>query len=55
MMNRNLAIVVSNPAPAREHQYPRTWLVYASDRDTVKIHVSRDIAGQPTVADKIAV
>lgn len=51
-MNRNLTIVVSNPAPQRERQYPRTWLVYVQGRTTVKVHVSHDVAGCPSVADR---
>jgi hypothetical protein len=51
-MNRKLSIVISNSTPQREYQYPRTWLVYSQSEHTVKIHIARNVAGEPAVADK---
>ena len=52
--NRSLIIVVSNPTPSREPQYPRTWLLYVPERDTVKVHVTHEGNAKPRVVDKSA-
>jgi hypothetical protein len=53
-MNRHLTIVVRNISPKRERQYPRSWLLFASDRDPVRIHISHSFEGAPKVTDKSA-
>lgn len=48
-----LAIVLRNPEPRREPQYPDGWMLLTSDRQ-LKIFVCRDVVGRPRVVRKKA-
>lgn len=54
-MRADLTIILKNQAPNREERYPRTWLIYPSSRDAVKVHVTHSGVGSPRVVDKKAV
>ena len=48
-----LTIIVRNPAPRRNGNYPRTWMVY-SDGHAIRVYVAHDHASHPYVEDKHA-
>jgi hypothetical protein len=48
-----LAIILRNPKPRRESQYPDGWMLLTSDR-RLKIFVGRDDARRPRVVRKEA-
>jgi len=54
MRNAYLSIVVGNPEPHREQCYPRIWLLYSREQDSVKVHIGRDDKGRPHVVEKTA-
>jgi len=49
-----LAIVFSNPEPARELQSSSTWLLFARDREDLRISVACDGVSLPRVVRKEA-
>jgi hypothetical protein len=49
----DLTIIMKNPAPRRESQYPYTWMVYSGGH-AIMVHVAHDPASHPYVEDKHA-
>jgi len=45
----NLAIVMKNPEPNREHSYPQTWLLYKPERKALKLILTRNIDSKPHI------
>jgi hypothetical protein len=45
----NLAIVMKNPQPNREKNYPRTWLLYKPERKALKLILTQSIESKPRV------
>jgi len=38
----NLRVIARNDKPKREENYPRTWLLFSKDKETIEIHVRHD-------------
>jgi hypothetical protein len=47
----DLTIIMRNPVPRRESQYPYTWMVYSGGH-AIRVHVAHDHASHPYVEDK---
>lgn len=51
-MSTNLVVVVRNPEPNREHNYPGIWLLYRQGPEPLEVHVGHDGHHRPHVLAK---